>query len=212
MVGSRQNEVNTKKAPHGTICCAKQLWTVSLEQCNLTRLSHSFPQPPPCRCPHAAPPPPTQGASCHSIMRCDVSMCDWTQHAVQVVEQQVPGEEPVHSHLCEAQLTDRLIHPNIAITHKTISRSKTVRLTRKVMALRPRPHHPHTLYRYHMHIPALWLTQALQILTSQFLAFCSLTFSHSLTHSLTLIWAQTTVFLHQWPCLRGLCKPSNLAG
>ncbi len=74
-------------------------------------------------------------------MRCDVSMCDWTQHAVQVVEQQVQvgGEEPVHSNLCEAQLTDRLIHPNIAITYKTISRTRTVRLTCKVMALRPGP-------------------------------------------------------------------------
>ncbi|DBA81747.1 hypothetical protein WJX77_001163 [Trebouxia sp. C0004] len=44
---------------------------------------------------------------------------------VKVVEQQVPGEEPVHNHLCEAQLTDRLTHPNIAITHKTISRTRT---------------------------------------------------------------------------------------
>ena len=58
---------------------------------------------------------------------------------VQVVEQQVSGEEPVHSHLSEAQLTDRLIHPNIVITHKTISRTRTVRLTCKVMALRPGP-------------------------------------------------------------------------
>ncbi len=72
-------------------------------------------------------------------MRYGVSMCDWAPHAVQVVEQQVAGEEPVYSKLCEAQLTDRLIHPNIAITHKTISRTRTVRLACKVMALRLGP-------------------------------------------------------------------------
>ena len=83
--------------------------------------------------------PSTPISLCHSITQCDVGECDWTRHAVQVVEQQVAGEEPVHSRLSEAQLSDGLIHPNVAITHKTISRTRTVRLTCKVAARRPGP-------------------------------------------------------------------------
>lgn len=47
---------------------------------------------------------------------------------LQVVEQQVQGEEPAGAELVEARLTNLLIHPNIVITHKTISRTREVRL------------------------------------------------------------------------------------
>ena len=44
----------------------------------------------------------------------------------QVVEQQVQAEEPAGDQLLEAQLTEHLTHPNIVITHKTVSRARAV--------------------------------------------------------------------------------------
>ena len=52
---------------------------------------------------------------------------------VQVVEQQGEGEGTPQ--LAEAHLTGGLAHPNIVLTHKTVSRTRTVRSFPAILAL-----------------------------------------------------------------------------